>query len=220
MKLKTKKLNGVQGSFDEVVAEAVAVTRELQALDQLASAKLSPDAFLKLALKIANADLDRLAELRARLAKPNTFQLFELASALRRFVVAFRSVNWPGPSRELRRYNHLLTPESLSEIVALGSTTFEIAAVAAQIATEQHPEDFGTCTDLDLHYKKLVDLAIRRDELYREIETAHTAADLLVGEADSSGRCNVTFKLSDGQVPLGPHAGERLINWVLSTKTS
>jgi hypothetical protein len=148
MKLKTKlKANGA-ASFDEVVQEAVAVTRELRALDTLGNAKLSPDAFLKLAIKIADTDLERLAELRTKLEKPNTFGLFELASTLRRFVVAFRSPNWPGPSRELRRYNHLLTPEALSEIVSMRSTTFEIAALAALIATEQHPQDFGECTDL------------------------------------------------------------------------
>jgi hypothetical protein len=63
----------------------------------------------------------------------------------------------------------------------------------------------------------LVELGLRRDELYREIETAHTAADLLVGQPDSSGRCDVTFKLSNGAVSLGPHSGERLINFLLQT---
>jgi hypothetical protein len=220
MKLKhrpqLKKRNGA-ASFDAVVAEAVAVTRELRALDQLANAKLSPDAFLKLAIKIADTTPERLAELREKLERPNTFGLFELAGVLRRFTIAFRSPNWPGPSRELRRYNFLLTPEALSEIVSLHSTTFEIAALAALIATEQHPQDFGQCEDLDKHYKHLNDLALRRDELYEQIETAHTAADLLVGQPDSSGRCDVTFKLSGGAVSLGPHAGERLVNCLLKT---
>jgi hypothetical protein len=109
----------------------------------------------------------------------------------------------------------LLTPEALSEIVSLHSTTFEVAALAALIATEQHPQDFGTCENLDSHYKHLNDLALRRDELFEQIENAHTADDLLVGAPDTNGRCDVTFKVSGGAVPLGPHAGERLVNFLL-----
>jgi hypothetical protein len=45
-----------------------------------------------------------------------------------------------------------------------------------------------------------------------------TADDLLVAPPDAQGRSVVSFKLSGGQVPLGPHAGERLINWCLSQK--
>jgi hypothetical protein len=210
------KPNGV---LNDAVAECCKVVSELRALDVPAQRKLTGPAFLATAMTIAETTPERLAALREKVFDP--IANFETKAVLRRMTTAFRSQNWAGPSRELRRYNYnfMLTSQSLSEVLALGSTTFEVAALAVLIATEQHPEDFGTCADLLAYEKRLLELALRRDELYQHIETEYTANDLVVGEPDRHGNAHVTFKISNGVVPLGPNAGERLTNWALANET-
>lgn len=216
MKLKRKlKLKPKGVAFADLVREAVEVTRELRALDNVAASKLTAEAYLRDAMRIAQTTSERLAKLRSELERPTGHNTFEAAATLRRMVAAIRSSNWPRPPRELRRLNFLTTPETVAELAALGSSTFELFALGVQIAAEKHSADFGNCEDGDGYDRRLLDLAMRRDELYRQIENAYTSNDLLIGEPDAQGRSVVSFKLSGGAVPLGPHAGERLVNWML-----
>jgi hypothetical protein len=208
------------GTLSEIVAECVAIEQERKARDTLAAWKLSAAAFLREAIRIADTQPERLRELREKIYDPENPMWFEAKAALRRMVVSFRSPNWAGPSRELRRYNFLLTGETLSEVVALGSSTFELAALAVLITTEEHPDAFGKCEDLVAHEKKLMALALRRDELYQQIETQYTADDLLIGKPDAKGNAVVSFKISNGAVTLGPNAGERLVSWKLAQDTN
>jgi len=210
----------LDGALAEIVAECVAIEQERKARDTLAAWKLSASAFLREAIRIADTTPERLRSLREKIFDPENPIWFEAKAALRRMVVSIRSPNWPGPSRELRRYNFLLTEESLGEVVALGSSTFELAALAVLICAEEHPDAFGTCEDLVAQDTKLMELALRRDELYKLIETQYTADDLLIGTPDGKGHSVVSYKMSGGAVPLGPNAGERLVNFMLSQAKS
>ena len=217
--MKTATLIEKRGAngFEALVAEAVTVERERRARDTVRAAKLTPQAFLREAVAVARTTPERIVRLRAELegGKPG---LDQTSAALRRMIVAVRSVNFPSPPRELRRLNHLLTADALAELGAVGSSSFELFALAVQIAGERHAEDFGTCEDSAAHAQRLVELALRRDDLFGRMTTEFTADDLLIGEADSRGMALVSFRLSGGAVPLGPrhNAGERLLNWMLT----
>lgn len=201
------------------VTECVKVVQELRALDSPLQRKLTAAAFLKSAMRIANTTEERLRALREKIFDPEKTMYFEIKAFLRRAVVAIQSPNWPGPSRELRRYNFMITPEALAETVALGSSTFEVFALAVLIAIEAHPECFGTCVDLLAHQKRLVDLGMRRDDLYEQIgKTDWGPEEILTSPPDSTHRVLQTFVLSRGAVSVHPkdNAGERLVGWALS----
>lgn len=209
------KLNG---SLAGSVAECCKVVQELRELDTASRRKLTAKAFLKSALRIAGSDLDRLRALREKIYSEGA-AWFETKAFIRRAVVSIRSANWSGPSRELRRYNYMLVPETLVEIVALGSNTFEIFALAVLICTEKHADCFGECEDAVVHQKRFVDLALRRDDLYAQIQ-AIGPADWHVGPADKRGYALVTIKLDnkDTGVVLAPpeNVAERLVGWALA----
>jgi hypothetical protein len=57
---------------------------------------------------------------------------------------------------------------------------------------------------------------LRRDELFEAIEKTATLEDLEIGKYDAQGRACHTFRISNGQVPLGPNSGERLVNFLLT----
>jgi len=211
-KLKLK----ANGAFATLVHECAEITKELRAHDTLAACKLSAPAFLREALRIAGITEQRLGEVEEKLSDP--LRWFEARAVIRRLTAAFASVNWVAPSAEIRRYNWAMTAEALAEIVAVGSSTFEIAALAAKHAMEKYPESFGSCTDLAAHQKRLVELTLRRDELRHQIETQYTSDDLLIGEPNAQGNARVSFKLSGGAVPLGPNLGERLTNWLIANE--
>jgi len=205
------------GAFATVLTEACKVVQEFRQMGTLAALKLTPAAFAASALRIANTDPQRLAALEAALDQP-TFEACEAKASMRRMMVAFRSANFPGPPRELRRLNYLLTPAAVAELAVLGSSTFELAALAAKVATEKFPQDFGTCENIGEHEKRLLALGLKRDELYEQISEEVGTADIVTSAPDSEGRVTQTFACSHGLVSLHPkdNAGERLISWMLN----
>ena len=215
MKRPMIKQNGSR--FGELVAERVAVAKELRAASTLAALKLTGEAFKKETLTIARSTPERVNALLAALEQPRSFATGEVKAALRRMVIACRSVNFPGPPRELLRLNFLLTAEALAELVALGSNSFELFAAAAQIAVAKHPEAFGQCTDTAAHEKRVLALTLKLDEIDKRIVTEFSVGDLLFAEPD--GRA--TFKISGGEVPVFPkeNAAERLCSWILQQET-
>jgi hypothetical protein len=203
-------------SLSDTVRRCVDVVKQLRALDAPAARKLTGKAYLRDAMRIADTTLERLRGLQEKLSPYSPF--FETKAFIRRAMAAIRSPHWPSPARELRRYNHMLTPEALSEIVMLDSSTFEVFALAVLIATERHPEAFGNCTDIEAYEARIVALTLERDALYEKIERQYTADDLLIAEADKHGKAAVSFKITGSAVPLGPQAGERLVAWMLAQK--
>lgn len=214
MKLKMKSNGGI---LTALVTEAGEVVKELRVLDTPAAAKLTAPAFVAAAIMIAHTTPERLAKLRGEIEHPTGHNTGNIAATLRRMVVAIRSPNFPRPPTELRRLNYLTTPETVAELAALGSSTFELFALAAQIAAEKHPDAFGECTDSAAHDRQLIDLALKREELYSRISKGWGPTDVETSAPDSHGRVLQTFTLSQGQVSVHPlgNAGERLTNWFL-----
>lgn len=201
------------GHYAALVAEALEVERELRGLNTAEAAKLTPAAYLREATAIAHTTAEKLAALHAELERRT---LVNAQAALRRMVAAVRSVNYGRPPRELRRLNHLLTGDALAELAMLNHSSFELFALAVQIAGAGHPEDFGACTDSAAYDLRLVELQLKRDDLLARLAAEFTADDLLIGETDKAGRAQVSLKIAAGAVPLGPNVGARLVNHLLS----
>jgi hypothetical protein len=220
IRIREKVKNGSR--FSELVAELVAAKREFAQLNTPSAGKLTPDAFAKRARKIAWPDLpdaQALAEcvkLRDVLfSSHETSARSETLSSLRRMVAAYRSWNWAGPATELRRLNWAMSPEAIAELIGMKSGTFALSAVAALIAAEQHPGDFGTCEDLSQHQERLVSTRLRIDELQEQIKTAWVPDDLIIDPAD---KLPLAIKLGDGNVLLHPVGtlGERAANFLMA----
>ena len=212
-KRKHKQLSG----HSELVLQAAKVVQELQVKSTCAAMKLTQDAFLRNALRIARSTSERLVQLEASIKQDS---LFETADALRRMCAAVRTPNWTAPPQELRRLNYLITPGVVSELAMAGSSTFELFALAAKITAERYPEAFGSCEDTAAHDKRLLELTLERDELFAKIENSYTADDLSIDSPDERGFARVTFKISGGSVPIGLNAGERLVGWMLASKSN
>src|SRR3990172_5968654 len=195
--IPVRKLKANGSAFAGLVAERVELTQELRSLNTVQAIKLTPRVFLREAIAVARTTPERLARLHDTLTD-GAPGLDQTHGALRRMIAAVRSVNFSGPPRELRRLNYLLTGDALAELAAVGSSSFELFALAVQIAGEQHPEDFGTCEDSGAYDRRLLELTMRRDELDARIAKEYTADDLLIGAPDSKGMAPGSFRLSGG----------------------
>jgi hypothetical protein len=177
-------------------------------------------AFQREAMENAGTTPQKLAELRGRIFKPSNFETSELQSTLRRMGRLVREPSWPAPpsQAERRRLNHTLTPGAVAALPQLGTDVHELFALAVLICTEQHSDCFGPCQSSADHGKRLVELALLRDELRQRIATEWTPADIETSEPDASGKVLITFRASRGLVPVHPagNAGERLISFLLT----
>ena len=230
MKIRTRPKLKPQpvSAFADLVAETCEVVKEYRTTDTPDQRKLSAQAFVRRAhanaypgMPLAEA-VEQSRQLEAKIKPATSFEATEAASTLRRFEVICRSPNWPGPPSELRRLNFANTPTTVAELASHGSGTLQLLALAALIASEQHPEDFGECGDLDLHQKRLVDLTLKRNDLFERIGKEWTLDDIDTSAPDAKGRVLQTFKMSHGVVPVHPtdNAGERLVNWMLAQEKS
>lgn len=228
-KIIPRKPNGTL-TLAALVAECFPIVQELRRMDTPIESKLTAKASLSAAIRVAFGKskaqpdaIKSLRELEQKIFHSEPPAWFQAQGVVRRMGAAFRSSNWPGPSAEMRRYNFLMSADALAEIVALGSSTFEIAALAMLLATEKFPESFGACEDLTAHYQRIVELSVKRDELYKQIEEmTYAPEDILTSDADSKGRVTQTFALSNGKVMVHPKAGrgERLVTWMLNNQAS
>jgi hypothetical protein len=224
LQFKVKTKGEAVSPFEQLVAQRVAVERELRALNSPRGWKLSPKAFLKEALQHAHADEAELEKLRAMLESASGLE--HIKAALRRMVAFVKSPQCSRPTSELRRLDFLLRPEGpeiLVHLVGLKATTFLLFALAVAIAGEQSPESFGTAESSRVLDEKLLQLTLRRDELDKEIAAAFTQDDLQYSDPDSAGRVKVTFKMTGGKVGVYPNpeaAGERLANFFCRSETS
>jgi hypothetical protein len=211
-----------RSSFADLCAEAVQVARELRELEGPASYKLTPEAFVAEAVKLAHSTPERIAELRARLEADGGATWPASFGFLRRAVGFIRSPNCTRPPRTVARLAFLDPDDTASaEAGGLGAHGLaELFAVAATIAAERHPDAFGENRDWQAWESRLAELRRRRAELVAQLERAWTAEDVQFTEAPgdlaSQGYVKATFAITDGQVTVGPGCGERLLGWLLA----
>lgn len=199
--------------FNKLLKEALEASKKVEHLE--AQRKLSAKAFLRDALKLANTSHEKLNLLETALENPimqrsqqfyrSSLKLLKEPVGCSCFPTEPRRLTWLCLGREDELY---------AELNMADSDIFKLFALAVRTATKKWPETFGTIEDMDAHKKALKEAIRTRDELYKEIEVRYTPLDLRIGEHDKEGRAQVTFAVSGGEVPIGSHAGERLVGWL------
>ncbi len=216
-----KRALGVDGGFAVLVAEACEAERALREMQgDWRAWKLSPEAFAIETQEVARSTPEKLNTLRHALEDEASAPGVEHVNAtLRRMLRAVRSRNFNGPPREERRIAFLLDEPAESGLGGLRSSPLELFALAARIAGERWPGDFGVGASSAAIKERFATLKARRDELFVRVGSEFTPLDLITEYLPGQGGlARVTFKLSDGQVNVAPveNAGERLVGWMLA----
>lgn len=214
------KLNG-STPFAELVREAAKIEREIQQLSSLGGQKLTAAAFLREAMEVARIDAARLKKLRSQIEGGASPGIHDVVATLRRMVRAARSANYPAPPRTMRPLRYMMTPDATAELAKLGASAFDLFALAALIAAEKYPDEFGEAESSDQHNARLLELTLKRDQLFARIGASYRPDDLLLSDWDAEGRCRAGFALSGGAVSIVPRedAPRRLVDWVLAHGT-
>ena len=207
--------------FNAAVQSAIEVTRELNEVNTLANRKMSANAMQREILALVRSTPKRIAELR-RSIEAREPGLHEAWAVLRRMMRALRepSMSWISVPEDPSRLRFLSTEAANRELALRQNTYVELFCVAVQMTAEKFPECFGECKDSETWAERVAALVKRQQELFAQIATLITSEDIHVGRVEANGLAPVTFKMSDGKVPIAPlaNAGERLTNYFLSQK--
>jgi hypothetical protein len=216
LKLKFKPKHSK--SFQDLVDERVEVQRELRKLSSPRGAKLSAHAFLRESVQIAKSTPERIDKLRKTMEAGDGVE--HANATLRRFISFIRTPNISRPCDKLDKLGFLLRPdtaETMAELTAIQSSTFELFALGVKLAAEKYPDAFGEVESSRGLDERLLQLSLLRDELDKKIAEGFAAADLHYGPRDAQGRALVAFKIGDGKIPVDPveTAGQRLADFMI-----
>lgn len=195
----------------KILREAVALAEKNERLSQVH--KLTAPAFERMAKEYASTDDARLDALKEALERP----IFRYSNAFlnnsRRWC---KEGTCSSPPRDPRRLSWLGRYEDCcAELSTVGSNPFELFALAARQVAKEHPEKFGTITDMDAHKHELEDTKRAYAEALKRIETGYAAEDLIVDGVDSNGYGRVSLTITKGGVHIGgPDWPEHLVVWL------
>ena len=206
-----------ENSFIALLREAMDVTRELKKYDIVENNKMSAKAFVRVAIARARTNWQKLVNLRAELDHSD----FRAAAGMLRVIIKFiRSGNCTAPPKQPSRLNMFATLDGMDQLPLLKASLYELFALAAMIASEKYPEAFGAIEDMDAHQDRLTELRESQANLFKRIETEYTAEDIQLADTNDmmkrEGFIRATFKISNGEVPLGQGCGEKLIAWLIA----
>ena len=120
------------------------------------------------------------------------------------------------PTKDIKRYTWLAGPNYDSVIAELGSlqsSIFELVALSIYKVTKSHPEVFGTIDNINNYHKRVNELNKELDQICNDIELGYSRSDLFFSDINSEGYAKVSFKISNGEVPVSEGCGRRLIEW-------
>jgi hypothetical protein len=193
------------------------VTLELAAMNTPQGRRLTARALFRESLATIQGSPEQIVRLRSAIegGEPG---FDHTKPTLRRMIQFLRQQGCYMAPREPRRLNFLTTDATNGELAARRNSSVELFCVAIQIASEKHPECFGENEDSVKYSSRLSELTERQRELFERIGTSMTADDLHIGTPDSKGNATVSFKLSNGSIPIAPqnNAGERLVNYLIA----
>ena len=125
------------------------------------------------------------------------------------------------PTKDIRRYAWLAGPNYnavIAELASLPGTLHELIAVAIYRVTQSNPEVFGTIDNINNYHKRVNELNKELDQICNDIELGYSRSDLLFSDINSEGYAKVSFKISNGEVPVSDGCGRRLIEWATQNK--
>lgn len=210
--------------FEALVKEALQIEREYRELSTVGASKLTGIAFQREADAIAHITPEQRAKLRAQI--DSATDMPHLNQVLRKMAAFIRTPNCTRPTAEMRRLRFLSTDAADSQMGILGTNIFQMFALAVERCAERWPDSFGQAESTEGHRQRLEELKAERERLFAEIETAYKPEDLTFDDVDATGRARVSFRVSNGRVPVYPreNAGERLIalmlEWGLDRKAA
>lgn len=199
-------------TFEQLVKNAADTTHQLRVVEANRP-KLTGRAFVNAAVKNANTTPKRLRKLEQMLGQQT---MEPLRGFIHRATIAIRD-NFCYPPDKLNRIRYLGNDDVAATMATVQSNYFEMFALAAVIAENKYPDNFGTITDWAAHEAYIKHLRATCAALYLEIATECRGSDLSVKDA-GRGMAYVTFAMTDGEVSLYPtrDAGSRLVDWVLN----
>lgn len=194
----------------KLLKEAKALRLKLDDLER--PAKLSKEAFQREAKEIAFTDESRLDRLAGVLTRPEYVYSNQFVRTACRWILESTCIS---PPKEVRRLSWLCKLDAVTaETAAVGSSIFELFALAVRIMAREHPEVFGTVENMEAHKKELEDTKEKYANALKKIESSYAPEDLIVDNPDNEGRARVSFKMTKGAVHLGDGFGERLVTWL------
>jgi hypothetical protein len=209
--------------YNNIVSEAMSVTRKLNALRQFPACKLTAEAYLEETLAAdENASMKGVRKLREWLErKPLPVGLTHSARTLARMIAGLKGPAWGSPPVKFpwRLQTSFGTPETTAELIAFDSTTLELFGVSILIVNERSPDCWGTCESSADYAEQVAELEARQAELFKKLETQASTEDLLIAD---DPHIPTAFKVSDGKVPLAPRqdAGQRLVNYLMAQRAA
>jgi hypothetical protein len=208
-----------ESAFKRVVAEAIAVTEELNALTSSDGYRVTAQTLVREIVALVGSSLDQIAALRTALESDSP-NFNEARTTLRRMMRELRDSKraWISVPRDPTRLKFLSNEATNSELARNQLSYAELFCVAAQVIGEMNPECFGSCDDPKDWEKRVNALKKRQGELFATVASSLSAEELHIGPLDRNGMAMVSFKLSDGNVPIAPqdNSGERLVNYLIA----
>lgn len=207
-------------ALKKLMVKAVPLYQELQGLTSK-PVKLSAKGCLAMALSIANCEESRILELSKRLDDdPESFRYTHMF--IRNAMRWVKEPTFSGPIKDIRRYTWLagrFYDSVIAELASLQSSIYELIAVAIYRVTQSNPEVFGTLDDISQYHARVAELNKKLDQICGEIESGYDRKDLqFAGPITQEGYVKITFKISNGEIPISEGCGKRLIEWACCHK--
>src|SRR4051812_27611753 len=195
--------------FEELVEQAVSITRRVTELESAAAHRLSAAALLRELFKAGVTSPKSVDRLRRKLDSPH---MANAQATLRRLVTALGMGAWSS-GISLNRLATLSTSTTENELARVDATLAELFAIAIEQAAGKHPDAFGTCESPAAIRKEFDEIRYEQQELFARIGNTFKPTDLEEGLLDDRGFPVTGVRFREVVVPLAPResVGQRLV---------
>src|SRR3954471_19704973 len=164
-----------RSEFEELVEQAVSVTRRVTELESAAAHRLSAPALLRELFKAGVTSPKSVDRLRRKLE--SSPHMANAVATLRRLVTALGLGHWSA-GINLSRLATLSTSATENELARVDATLVELFAIAIQTAATKTPQAFGTCESPKAIRKEFDEIRYEQQELFARIGRSFTPADI------------------------------------------
>jgi hypothetical protein len=205
--------------LNKLLKQGVPLFVELQGLTSM-PIKLSAKGSFDMATIIAGSSEENIAGLNKLLIEKSEEYRYS-NQFVRNSIKWIKEKTFTMPTKDIRRYTWLAGPNYdavIAELASLQSFIYELIAVAIYRVTQSNPEVFGTIDDINYYHARVNELNKELDQICKDIESGYSRTDLQFSDINSDGYAKVSFKISNGEVPVAEGCGRRLIEWTARNK--
>jgi hypothetical protein len=214
LRLKSRSL------FENLLAEARAVSRRLNAIIPRTAVALSAQGFLRASIEVAGTTPQRVDAL-DRLLSNGGKRIEHSQASIRRMLRDLQNGNLRNPPTDVSVIERFVASHSSEavpgELAAVGYTSAELFCVMILAAGRKFgATHFGTADNAEEHDAEVSALTRRLEELMNQISTSWSATDINDGKYDpKTGRTSApTFKGTGVPVTPAADAGRRLVEFL------